>query len=144
MSKPHLKDYFTKEFIVFVCCNGFAAVVNVSTRMLFGLFTSYTISVVLAFLCGLVTAFVLSRIIVFKIKEGKIKNQFVKFFIVNLFGLLQTILASFLLRNVLFPAMSFTFHPDSIAHMVGVVIPVFTSFLGHKYLSFGKEDRRNA
>lgn len=35
-----------------------------------------------------------------------------------------------------FPAVGLTLRPKAVAHSVGVVIPVFISFLGHKYLSF--------
>jgi putative flippase GtrA len=40
------------------------------------------------------------------------------------------------LARFVFPAIQFTFHADTVAHVVGVVAPVFTSYLGHKYFSF--------
>jgi hypothetical protein len=40
------------------------------------------------------------------------------------------------LAQYVFPAIGFSFYPEAVAHAVGVIFPVFTSFFGHKYLSF--------
>ena len=38
--------------------------------------------------------------------------------------------------------VGFEFYPEAVAHAIGVVFPVFTSFIGHKYFSFrGKNDK---
>ncbi len=136
--KPHIKDYFTKEFVKFLCCNGFAAVVNFGSRILFNGFMEYLPAVLLAYCCGMLTAFTLNKFLVFDGKEGRTSRQFFGFFVVNLLGLAQTLLFSMLFRDVIFPAMHWTFYPDALAHLIGISIPIFTSFLGHKYFSFRK------
>jgi putative flippase GtrA len=49
---------------------------------------------------------------------------------------LQTLAISLLLADWLFPCIGFIWHTETIAHAFGVAVPVMTSFVGHKYLSF--------
>lgn len=48
----------------------------------------------------------------------------------------QTWAISMVLLYVVFPAWGFSFYAAECAHAVGVVVPVFTSYLGHKRWSF--------
>jgi putative flippase GtrA len=140
VSKPKIKDYLTREFVVFFLCNSFAAVLNFGSRILFSKLLPYWAAVFFAYCIGLITAFVLNKLFVFDAKSGKTSRQLFGYIIVNILGLAQTFLISLLLRNVIFPRTGFTFHPDEAAHLVGIAVPVFTSFLGHKYFSFKKTD----
>jgi hypothetical protein len=65
-----------------------------------------------------------------------IHDEYLRFGIVNLVALAQVWIISVGLARFVFPAVQFTFHADTVAHVVGVVAPVFTSYLGHKYFSF--------
>jgi len=136
MKKPHIKDYFTKQFILFFICSTFAAGVNFGSRILFSLVLCYEIAIVLAYCCGILTAFILNKIFVFDAKKGKTGKQLFGFVAVNILGLAQTLLFSLLFRNIIFPSVGFEFYPNEVAHLIGIAIPVFTSFLGHKYISF--------
>jgi putative flippase GtrA len=40
------------------------------------------------------------------------------------------------LTYYVFPRMGFSWHVRDVAHAVGVVVPVFTSYIGHKKWSF--------
>ena len=62
--------------------------------------------------------------------------QYVRFTIVNLFALLQVWLLSVGLANWLFPKLGFTWHAELIAHTIGVLSPVVTSYYGHKLFTF--------
>ena len=139
MKNPHIKDYFTREFILFLVCSTFAAGVNFGSRILFSIVFSYELAVFFAYCCGLLTAFILNKLFVFDAKHGRTGKQLFGFIIVNILGLAQTFLFSLLFRNLIFPKSGFDFYPDEIAHLIGIAIPVFTSFLGHKYISFKKE-----
>ena len=135
--KAKIGDYFTKEFILFLVFSGFAAVVNFGSRIVFSIWLNYVVAIILAYLCGMITAFVLNKFFVFnKRAADKTPRQFGIFVIVNLLAVAQTLLFSLLFRNVILPGLNFTFYPDEVAHLIGVGIPVFTSFLGHKYFSF--------
>ena len=138
MKKPHIKDYFTKQFILFVVCSTFAAGVNFGSRILFSMAVRYEVAIVFAFCCGLLTAFTLDKFFVFDAKQGKTGKQFIIFFFVNAIGLVLTLSFSLLFRNIIFPAVHFTFYPDEVAHFIGIAVPMFTNFIGHKYFSFRK------
>ena len=145
MNKPHIKDYFTREFIAFLVCNTFAAGVNFGSRILFSMLVRYEVAIVFAYCCGILTAFTLNKFFVFDAKKGKTGKQLLGFVLVNILGLALTLLFSLLFRNVIFPQIGFSFYPDEIAHFIGIAIPVFTSFLGHKYFSFrrwGEHDEK--
>jgi len=136
MKKPHIKDYFSREFIAFFICNTIAAGVNFGSRILFSMAMRYEIAIVLAYCCGILTAFILNKFFVFDARYGKTGKQLLGFIAVNILGLAQTLLFSLLFRNIIFPQIGFDFYPEEIAHFIGIAIPVFTSFLGHKYISF--------
>ena len=40
------------------------------------------------------------------------------------------------LARFVFPAIGFTWHDETVAHVIGVLVPVVTSYLGHKHFSF--------
>jgi putative flippase GtrA len=126
------------EFRRFVVVGGLAAAANVGSRMLFGLWLDYLPSILLAFLVGLSTAFLLNRSWVFARSGKHWSNEAMWFTAVNLFGLLQTMVISLLLARYLLPALGQQVGVDTTAHVVGVAVPIITSYLGHKYLSFGK------
>ena len=50
--------------------------------------------------------------------------------------MLQTWAISVLLADWLLPALGVRQYVHEVAHAVGVAVPVFTSYLGHKHLSF--------
>ncbi len=128
------------QFFKFLVASGIAALLNILSRILFNLFTKYTVAVVLAFFVGLTTAFLLNKYYVFeKSVHQSWKTEYFYFFLVNILGLAQTILISHLFVYIIFPYMHFDFYPKTVAHIMGVIVPVFTSFIGHKYFSFKGE-----
>lgn len=67
--------------------------------------------------------------------EG-VGRSFAAFALVDLTAVVQTWLVSVGLRNLLLPTIGMTALVDLVAHGFGVMNPVFTSFWGHKYISF--------
>ncbi|WP_130619624.1 GtrA family protein [Dyella amyloliquefaciens] len=126
----------SKRFIKFLAVSAVAAAANIGSRMLFGLWMGYVPSIVLAFGVGLFSGFMLNRALVFTEAESPVHHQIFWFIAVNLAAVVQTILASLLLARVVFPQMHFTWHPETVAHSVGVGIPAITSYLGHKHFTF--------
>ena len=125
------------QFIRFLLAGGIAAVANIGSRFLFSRFTIYEVAVVLAYLLGMTVAFILMRGHVFNSK-GPLLPQILKFSAVNLLAVLQTLLISIVLARWLLPAVGVGPAPraEAIAHIVGVLVPVVTSYFGHKLLTF--------
>lgn len=135
ISSPSV-SLLNRQFVLFALTGGFAAAVNFCSRIALNHWMAFTPAIVLAYLCGMLTAFVLNRILVFRQTSNALHHQILWFTLVNLAAVLQTLLVSLVLARWFFPYVRFTWHPESVAHACGVTIPVITSFFGHKYLSF--------
>lgn len=126
------------EFMQFLIVGGFAALVNFVARIIINEWVGYRIAVVLAYLVGMLTAFILSKIYVFE-KSGRHHwHELRDFTLVNLLAVIQVWLISVGLAEYLFPAAGYTFYAPEVAHLIGLAIPAVTSYLGHKYYSFRK------
>jgi len=120
----------------FVLAGMIAALANFAARIALSTFLPYSIAIVIAFLIGLGVAFVLNRKFVFAGASSRLRQQLFWFVVVNLIGLAQTLAVSLFLARVLLPLLSVTSYPEEIAHATGIVVPIFTSYLGHKYWTF--------
>ena len=129
------------QFPRFVLAGGLAALANMGSRILFNRFVPYVPAIVLAYLVGMLTAFVLNRRFVFPGASRSIHGQAFWFTLVNLGALAQTVAVSLLLSRWILPKIGWTYEPETLAHVVGVVVPVFTSYLGHRHLTFSGHDR---
>lgn len=126
------------EFLQFLIVGGFSAGVNFVSRIGFSEFVSYRYAIVLAYLVGMLTAFLLSKHYVFEKSGRPFKDELRDFTIVNLFAVIQVWLISVGLAEYFFPYISFSYFPEEIAHIIGLGIPVISSYFGHKYFSFRK------
>jgi len=61
-----IRHFLSKEFIGFLVTGGIAAVVNFLSRIFYNQYCSFSSAVIFAYLTGMVTAFVLAKIFVFK------------------------------------------------------------------------------
>jgi len=126
----------SRQFVLFLLAGGIAAAVNFFSRMLYQLAVSFSIAVVLAYVTGMLTAFVLVRTFVFQRSSSGDKKSFAWFALVNILAVLQTWGISIWLAYQVLPYFDIEAFRYEISHAAGLVIPVFTSFIGHKYLSF--------
>lgn len=129
------------EFSRFVLTGGFAAGVNFLSRIGLSQFMSYRFAVFFAYLIGMVTAFILSKIFVFQKSGQSATNEFIKFTIVNIIAVIQVWLISVGLAEYGFPAINFIFYPEEVAHLIGISVPVVTSYYGHKHFSFAEKKK---
>lgn len=131
-----IKIFKSKQFLAFLITGGIAALANFGSRFLFSEFVSFGNAVILAYLVGMITAFILAKLFVFEQSRHSTKKEFFYFTLVNLVAIVQTYIISVGLAIYLFPSINFILFPEATAHAIGVAFPVFTSFIGHKYLSF--------
>ena len=87
-----------------------------------------------AYIVGMETAYILTRLFVFR-SDANIASSSTKFVIVNIAAVLQTYFVSVYLYRFLQEYTSISYQKE-LAHFAGISIPVFTSYLGHKYWSF--------
>jgi len=131
-----IAEFKSKQFLSFLFAGGFAAIVNFGSRFFYNQFVSFGSAVILAYITGMITAFMLTKFFVFKQSAHSTSKEFFYFTLVNIVAVIQTYIISVGFAQYVFPMIAFSFYPEAIAHATGVVFPVFTSFLGHKYLSF--------
>lgn len=126
----------SKQFLTFLLTGGTAAAVNFGSRVIYNLWMSFSTAVILAYITGMITAFILSKLFVFSDSQQSVHKSVMFFVLVNLVAVLQTFLISMGLAYYVLPKLGITTLVPEIAHAVGVVVPVFTSYLGHKRWSF--------
>jgi putative flippase GtrA len=124
------------QFSFFLLSGALASLLNWSSRFLFSQFFNFQISIVLAFIVGLLSGFILMRLFVFKKSQNSIKSQALRYLIINMLALAQTFAVSVLMLNVLVRFIEDKAVSEAISHAMGIVVPVFTSYLGHKHFSF--------
>jgi len=127
-----------RRFILFIAASGLAAVANFGSRIALSQFMPYVPAIILAYLVGMATAFLLNRTYVFKDADKPLASQVTWFVAVNALALLQTLLVSLLFSHIVFPWMGLTFHPETLAHALGVIAPAVVSYFGHKHFTFRK------
>lgn len=131
-----MRDFFSRQFVTFLITGGVAALVNFSSRILYNQWMGYSPAIVLAYLTGMITAFILARKFVFTASTQTTHRSAMIFTLVNLVAVAQTWAISLLLAEIVLPAMGILRFAHDIGHAVGIAVPVFTSYLGHKYFSF--------
>jgi len=131
-----MHDFFTRQFLTFLLAGGTAAAVNFGSRIIYNQWMSYSSAIILAYVTGMITAFILAKLFVFTESRQDIKRAVFYFTLVNLLAVMQTWLVSMALACHLLPWLGITWHAAEIAHAAGVMVPVFTSYLGHKRWSF--------
>lgn len=131
-----ISQFFSRQFLGFLITGGLAAAVNFCSRIVYNIWVDFSFAVVLAYLTGMVTAFVLARFFVFTQSTQTLQKSALMFVAVNGVAVVQTWAISMALAFYLLPRIGVENFVPEIAHAVGVAVPVFTSYLGHKYWSF--------
>lgn len=131
-----IRQLITRQFLTFLITGGTAAAVNFGSRILYSQWLSFSTAVILAYITGMITAFVLARLLVFKDTDQPLHRSAMFFVLVNIVAALQTWGISVGLAYYVLPKMGIDRFADEIAHAVGVAVPVFTSYWGHKRWSF--------
>jgi putative flippase GtrA len=120
----------------FLLTGGFAALVNLGSRYVLNEFMSFEAAVAVAYLAGVVTAYVLARIFVFEKSGSAAATEFQRFVIVNVLSLAVVWCVSVGLAICFFPAVGFRWHAEAVAHSIGVLSPAVISYFAHKHYTF--------
>lgn len=125
-----------RRFAAFLVTGGMAAGANLVSRWVFSFAMPYAAAVTLAYLVGMVTAFLLARRYVFEPGRGGWAGEFGRFAIVNAGSFLVVLGVSVGLARVVLPAIGWNWHAEDLAHLIGVASPIVLSYYAHKYFSF--------
>jgi len=131
-----MKAFASRQFILFLITGGTAAVVNFGSRIIYNQWVSFSTAIIFSYITGMITAYVLARIFVFKESQQAVHRSLLFFILVNVVAIFQTWGISLILLFYVFPAMKISSFSKEYAHAIGVLVPVFTSYIGHKRWSF--------
>lgn len=127
------------QFLKFLVTGGIAALVNLLSRYALNHVMSFEAAVVAAYLLGMATAYLLARHFVFDASGRSVASEVRRFVLVNLVALGFVWVISVGLARVVFPAIGMTWHADDIAHLIGVLAPAVTSYIGHRFYTFARK-----
>lgn len=134
--RARIEALVPSSFVRFAISGGIAAVVNIVARIALSQVMSYSAAIVLAYVIGMTTAYILMLFFVFNPSGSSVANEYLRFGLVNLIALVQVWLVSVGLADWLFPGIGFTWHSHTVAHIVGVMSPIASSYFGHKSFTF--------
>ena len=123
-------------FVRFLVTGGIAAAANLGSRIALSMVTPFEWAVAFAYLIGMITAYILARLFVFEASKRAVGAEFLRFAMVNVVSLAIVWLVSVGLASWLFPAVGFAWHPQFVAHLIGVLSPVALSYYAHKLFTF--------
>lgn len=124
------------QFFIFVFSGGFSSLCSLSSRIALSWVFPYEVAVAIAYVIGMVIAFILFQNLVFEKSEGSQISQYYKFVIVNGISFTIVVSVSSLLYRIVLPYFEWTWHSAEISHIIGQVSPVFVSFYAHKKFTF--------
>tara|TARA_R110002073_G_scaffold2998_13_gene20074 strand:+ start:15751 stop:16188 length:438 start_codon:yes stop_codon:yes gene_type:complete len=135
------ESLYATRFLRFLVAGGLAALVNFGSRFFYNIFVDFSAAVVLAFLSGLTVGYLLNKRYVFTASTNSVSQEIGWFVLINTLALAQTWGLSVYLVQLLpqFIAVDSPGRSDmveALAHGAGIMLPVFTSYIGHKYLTF--------
>jgi putative flippase GtrA len=130
------RQFASIQFGRFIVAGSLAALVNFLSRIAFSQVVSYPVAIVLAYCAGIATAYLLTRSFVFGASEKGPVREISWFVLVNVLGVLQTLVVSIGLAWYVFQFVGLNVYREEVAHFIGMCVPAFTSYLGHKYLTF--------
>ena len=134
-----IDEFLSVQFLKFFCSALVAAAVNFGARFLMDPWIGYDKSIVLAYLCGTVVAFFLYEHEVFGQGAKPLWQEIALFAFVTFAAIAQTLIVSILLYEHFFPWIGYAWYGKEVAHIMGMGVPMFSSFLGHKYLTFSRQ-----
>jgi putative flippase GtrA len=122
----------------YLALGGLAAAVNWGSRFAWSRIMPFSAAVVVAYMTGMLVAFLLFRAYVFPGSVTPLRQQVRNFVLVNLLGIAQTWIIAMLLVDKLFPAIGFKLYPEAIGHGLAIAAPVVTSWFGHRRFTFAQ------
>ncbi|HSC75667.1 MAG TPA: GtrA family protein [Pseudomonadales bacterium] len=141
--KKLLNEFLSAQFLRFFVSALAAAAVNFIARLLLDPYVGYNKAIVLSYLIGTVFAFFLYQREVFGKGARPLWQETGLFVFVTLSAVAQTLIVSVALADHVFPAIGWHWYGKEVAHIIGMGVPMFSSYLGHKYLTFSHEPVEN-
>lgn len=129
-------DLLSKEYLSFLAAGGASVVANISARVVLSAWLPYPISVAIAYVVGMVVAFLLMKRYVFTRSTKPLRAEVIGFCVVNALGLVQTVAVSYAALAYAFPMLGFVWQSELLAHGLSLATLAVTSFFLHRRFTF--------
>ena len=130
------------QFVGFLLVGVVSTGCNLASRYVFEWVSNYEIALIGANTVGVLSAFFLNRWWVFKTARQPVLAALARFTLVNLAGIAVSWVAAVLMYRQLFPALGMQWHPDLVAHALGIAVPVLPNYLAHRHWTFADQSSR--
>lgn len=124
------------QFVRFVLAAGLSVPVNLGSRIVFSFWMPYEAAIVLAHVCGMLTAYALTRLFVFESSGRASHVEIARFAVVNLASVTVTWVVAVGLVRWVFPTLGFDRQPELAGHVAGLALSSISSYYGHRHFSF--------
>lgn len=124
------------QFVPYLLSGGLASLANYGSRFVFSVWVPFEVAVVLAYMVGMCTAFLLMRRFAFRGGTRPAASQAMWFALINALAVAQTVAVSSAMLRLVLPALGVHAYAEALAHAAGVAAPVISSYFGHKWLTF--------
>ena len=128
--------YLSRQFARFVFVGGVALVLNWLSRFAFNAFVGYGWAIVLAYLVGMIIAFMLNKLYVFPYSKRSLNFEIVFFSLVNIVAFPFVWIFAFVFGEWVLNHWIRIDLALAVAHGVAITLPVFVNFILHKCVTF--------
>jgi len=128
----------SRQFIAFALVGLASTICNLASRYGFEVFLTYEFSLIGANAVGVISAFLMNRWFVFRSTDSRLIAELSRFVAVNLVGIAIAWAVAVLLYRHVFPMLAVTWHPDLLAHAIGIAVPVLPNYLAHRVWTFNR------
>lgn len=130
-----LRHIGSRQFWLFVGASGTAAVLQWLSRIGLNYLMPYGAALVVAYGVGISVAYLLNMRFVFVQATRPIHEQVRYFVLVNVIAFPFVWTIAYVLAEIVFPWIGFTYHPRAVAHAIAIGFLV-VNYLTHKYVTF--------
>jgi putative flippase GtrA len=135
MSAALLRQIRSRQFWLFVAASGTSAFLQWISRILLNEVMPYGAALVVAYGVGIAVAYLLNMRFVFLAATRPINEQVRYFVLVNVIAFPFVWTTAYVLAEIVFPWIGFTYHPRAVAHAIAIGILV-VNYVTHKYFTF--------
>src|SRR5262245_17791914 len=128
--------YLSEQFGRFLIVGGIALISNWLSRFAFNWFVGFGTAIVLAYLVGIAVAFVLNKIFVFPYSNRSLNYEMFFFAFFNIAAFPFVWSAAYALGEWIFVCWFPRQMALALGHGLAIALPVFVSFVLHKYVTF--------
>ena len=130
-----IRYFLTRQFLGFLVVGGLAALLNWSARILLSVWLPFSTAIIIAYIVGMVTAFLLNSFFVFPKSEKARHAQARDFVWINLLSFPVVWFFSLQINSWL-KTIGMVSHSEELAHAIAIPLPMFATFLIYKFFAF--------